>query len=119
MRHISGTARDDAGRCAKRNPAAVHVHHGRRIFQVHLASGLCLRLTGVARSIPEHSYIFCDKDKATKYETRKDIGLRVTGPLGGKNYHFLNVLKRLKPMAGGKAVNLYLSSLSHIFGGLS
>ncbi|MEM5779724.1 MAG: cobalamin-independent methionine synthase II family protein, partial [Lawsonibacter sp.] len=74
---------------------------------------------GVSRYIAEHGYFFRDKDGCSKYETRKDIGLRITGELSGKNHHFIEVFKRLKSIAGDHETKLCVPSPSHIFGELS
>lgn len=76
-------------------------------------------LVGIRRYIAEHGYFFCDKDGTSKYETRKDIGLRITGELSGKNHHFIEVFKRLKTFAGDRKTKLCIPSPSHIFGELS
>lgn len=74
---------------------------------------------GVSRYIAEHGYFFRDKDGSSKYETRKDIGLRITGELSGKNHHFIEVFNRLKSIAGDRETKLCVPSPSHIFGELS
>jgi methionine synthase II (cobalamin-independent) len=76
-------------------------------------------LTGAERSIAEHGYFFRDKDETQKYETRRDIGIRITGELGGKNHHFISVFKRLREIAGDRTLKLCVPSPSHIFGELS
>lgn len=76
-------------------------------------------LDGVSRYIAEHGYFFRDKDGTSKYETRKDIGLRITGELSGKNHHFIKVFARLKSIAGNHDIKLCIPSTSHIFGELS
>ncbi|MDR1443736.1 MAG: cobalamin-independent methionine synthase II family protein [Treponema sp.] len=76
-------------------------------------------LKGIARYIAEHGYFFRDKDLTQKYETRKDIGLRITGELGGKNHHFIEIFKRLKSLAGGRKTKFCVPSPSHIYGELS
>ncbi|MDR2091571.1 MAG: cobalamin-independent methionine synthase II family protein [Clostridiales bacterium] len=76
-------------------------------------------LSGVKRYIAPHGYFFRDKDEKTKYETRKDIGLRITAPLSGKNHHFINTFKRLQAAAEGHETKLCIPSPSHIFGELS
>ncbi|MDR2176650.1 MAG: cobalamin-independent methionine synthase II family protein [Treponema sp.] len=76
-------------------------------------------LKGVTRYIAEHGYFFRDKDETQKYETRRDIGLRITGPLSGKNHHFITVFQRLKSIAGDRKTKLCIPSPSHIFGELS
>ncbi len=74
---------------------------------------------GVSRYIAEHGYFFRDKDGSSKYETRRDIGLRIIGELGGKGHHFIVVFKRLNAIAGGHETKLCVPSPSHIFGELS
>lgn len=74
---------------------------------------------GVERYIADHGYFFRDIDGSSKYETRKDIGLRITGQLGGKNHHFIKVFKQLQEAAGDHETKLCVPSPSHIFGELS
>lgn len=74
---------------------------------------------GVDRYIADHGYFFRDTDGSSKYETRKDIGLRITGELGGKNHHFINIFKKLKETARDHETKLCVPSPSHIFGELS
>lgn len=74
---------------------------------------------GISRYIADHGYFFRDIDGTSKYETRKDIGLRITGELGGKNHHFIDVFKKLQTLAGERETKLCVPSPSHIFGELS
>lgn len=76
-------------------------------------------LQGVERFIAEHGYFFRDLDGESQYETRKDVGFKVVGKLGGHGHHFITVFKRLKELAGEKNVKLCIPSPSHIFGELS
>jgi len=76
-------------------------------------------LGGVGRYIAEQGYLFQDKDGSSKYETRKDIGLRITGALNGKNHHFITIFQRLQAIAGEHQTKLCIPSPSHIFGELS
>jgi len=76
-------------------------------------------LSGTSRYIAEHGYFFRDIDEKAKYETRRDIGLRITGELSGKNHHFIKVFQRLKSISGGHETKLCVPSPSHIFGELS
>ncbi|MDR0586209.1 MAG: cobalamin-independent methionine synthase II family protein [Treponema sp.] len=76
-------------------------------------------LKGIVRYIAEHGYFFRDKDQTQKYETRKDIGLRITGELCGKGHHFIKIFKRLKSLAGGRQTKFCIPSPSHIYGELS
>ncbi|MDR7811198.1 5-methyltetrahydropteroyltriglutamate--homocysteine methyltransferase [Lacrimispora sp.] len=73
---------------------------------------------GVSRYIAEHGYFFHDKDDTRKYETRRDIGLKITEPLCGRNHHFIKVFEQLKSIAGDKETKLCIPSPSHIFGEL-
>ena len=74
---------------------------------------------GINRYIAEHGYFFRDTDESKKYETRRDIGLRITDPLSGKNHHFIKILQRLLSFAGEHETKLCVPSPSHIFGELS
>jgi methionine synthase II (cobalamin-independent) len=74
---------------------------------------------GVSRYIAEHGYFFRDKDEKAKYETRRDIGIRITGKLSGKNHHFIKVFQKLKSISVGHEIKLCVPSPSHIFGELS
>ncbi len=74
---------------------------------------------GIRRYIAEHGYFFRDLDGCSKYETRKDIGLRITGELSGRDHHFIQVFKRLQSIAGERETKLCVPSPSHIFGELS
>ena len=76
-------------------------------------------LGGIDRYIAEHGYFFRDKDCCTKYETRRDIGVRITGELSGKNHHFIKVFQSLKALAKDNETKLCVPSPSHIFGELS
>ena len=76
-------------------------------------------LGGAGRYIAEHGYFFRDKDGSSKYETRRDIGLRITGELSGKGHHFIRMYQRLKAIAGDRETKLCVPSPSHIFGELS
>lgn len=76
-------------------------------------------LQGIERYIADHGYFFCDTDGCSKYETRKDIGLRITDELDAKNHHFIDIFKKLKQYAGSHPVKLCVPSPSHIYGELS
>jgi methionine synthase II (cobalamin-independent) len=76
-------------------------------------------LKGIRRYIAKHGYFFRDKDETKKYETRRDIGLRITGTLSGRNHHFIRIFQRLKSIAGDRKTKLCIPSPSHIFGELS
>ena len=74
---------------------------------------------GAQRYIADHGYFFRDVDGTSKYETRKDIGLRITGKLSGKNHHFIKLFKQLQETAGDQQTKLCVPSPSHIYGELS
>ncbi|CAM4431791.1 cobalamin-independent methionine synthase II family protein [Paenibacillus typhae] len=74
---------------------------------------------GIERYIADHGYFFRDTDGTSKYETRKDIGLRITGELSGKNHHFIKIFKEFQEHAGDRETKLCVPSPSHIFGELS
>jgi methionine synthase II (cobalamin-independent) len=73
----------------------------------------------VERYIADHGYFFRDLDGNSKYETRKDIGIRIVGELSGKNHHFITAYKELKDLAGNHETKLCVPSPSHIYGELS
>lgn len=76
-------------------------------------------LKGVHRYIAEHGYFFRDNNGIQNYETRRDIGVKITEKLSGKNHHFIKVYTRLKSIANGHEIKLCIPSPSHIFGELS
>lgn len=76
-------------------------------------------LHGVKRYIADHGYFFRDHDGCNHYETRQDIGIRITDKLNGKNHAFLHHFKRLKELAPeGSTLKQCIPSPSHIFGEL-
>lgn len=50
-------------------------------------------LKGIERYIADHGYTFKDHDGG-HFETRKDIGIRITEELSGKNHHFIEIFKK-------------------------
>lgn len=68
---------------------------GRSMWHLDFVWGL----KGIERYIAEHGYTFKDHDGG-QYETRKDIGIRITEPLSGKNHHYLDIYKLVKAEAG-------------------
>lgn len=74
-------------------------------------------LKGVERYIRESGYFFEEKDCCSKFETRRDIGLRFVGKLSGKDHPFIDHFKRLKKIVNGRAaIKQCIPSPSHIFG---
>lgn len=71
-------------------------------------------LKGVERYIADHGYTFKDHDGG-QYETRKDIGIRITEPLSGKNHHFLEIFKLVKQEAGDTATKLTIWGPAHAY----
>lgn len=74
--------------------------------------------TGIERYIAENGYTFKDHDGG-QYETRKDIGLRITEPLSGKNHHFLEIYKDVKEQAGDTTSKITVWGPAHAFTELS
>lgn len=52
-------------------------------------------LQGIERYIAQQGYTFQDHEEGD-FETRKDISIRITTPLSGKNHHFLDIYKLVK-----------------------
>lgn len=71
-------------------------------------------LKGIERYIADHGYTFQDHD-GEQYETRKDIGIRITEPLSGKNHHFLDIYKLLKEEAGNTQTKLTIWGPAHAY----
>ncbi|MBM7636442.1 cobalamin-independent methionine synthase II family protein [Streptococcus saliviloxodontae] len=71
-------------------------------------------LKGIERYIAEHGYTFQDHDGG-QYETRKDIGIRITEPLSGKNHHFINIYKLVKAEAGDSDTKLTVWGPAHAY----
>lgn len=71
-------------------------------------------LKGIERYIADHGYTFKDHDGG-HFETRKDIGLRITEPLSGKNHHFLDIYKLLKEEAGDTQTKLTIWGPAHAY----
>ncbi len=69
---------------------------------------------GVERYIADHGYTFEDHDGGN-FETRKDIGVKITTPLSGKNHHFIDIYKNLKAQAGDNDVKLTVWGAAHAF----
>ncbi|MCW1050586.1 cobalamin-independent methionine synthase II family protein [Streptococcus anginosus] len=71
-------------------------------------------LKGIERYIADHGYTFQEHDGG-QYETRKDIGIRITEPLSGKNHHFLDIYKLLKEEAGNTQTKLTIWGPAHAY----
>lgn len=71
-------------------------------------------LGGVERFITDHGYEFKDHDGA-HFETRKDIGIRITAPLSGKNHNFLKIFKEVKEDASNTQAKLTVWGAAHAF----
>lgn len=70
--------------------------------------------SGIERYIAENGYTFQDHD-GSHFETRKDIGLRITAPLSGKNHHFIDIFKEVKDQAGSHPVKTTVWGCAHAF----
>lgn len=71
-------------------------------------------LKGIERYIADHGYTFKDHDGG-HFETRKDIGIRITEPLSGKNHHFIEIYKLVQKEAGDTATKLTVWGPAHAF----
>lgn len=69
---------------------------------------------GIERYIADRGYTFEDHDGGN-FETRKDIGIRITAPLSGKNHHFIDIFKEVKAEAGSAAVKTTVWGAAHAF----
>ncbi|HFI0700996.1 TPA: cobalamin-independent methionine synthase II family protein [Streptococcus suis] len=69
---------------------------------------------GIERYIAEHGYPFKDHD-GKPYETRKDIGLRITAPLSSKNHHYIDIYKQVKELAGDTVTKQTIFGPAHAF----
>jgi methionine synthase II (cobalamin-independent) len=84
--------------------------HGRSMWHLDFLWGL----EGIERYIAEHGYPFEDLDGG-HFETRKDIGLRITAPLSGKNHHYLQLYKDTKAQADDHDVKITVWGIAHAF----
>lgn len=84
--------------------------HGRSMWHLDFLWGLA----GVERYISDHGYAFEDLD-GSHFETRKDIGIRITAPLSGKNHHYLNLYKDTQAQAGEREVKITVWGAAHAF----
>lgn len=74
-------------------------------------------LKGIRRYIREEGYQFKDKDEEGVFETRRDIGLEITGPLSGKNHQFIKQFKTLKELAPDNlGIKQTIPAPAHIYG---
>lgn len=87
---------------------------GRSMWHLDFVWGL----KGIERYIADHGYTFKDHD-GERYETRKDIGIRITEPLSGKNHHFIDIYKEVKAEAGDTDTKLTVWGPAHAFTELS
>lgn len=84
--------------------------HGRSMWHLDFLWGL----DGVERYIADRGYAFEDLDGGD-FETRKDIGIRITKPLSGKNHHYLTLFKETKAQAGEDTVKITVWGAAHAF----
>jgi methionine synthase II (cobalamin-independent) len=109
---------------ATREVVAKQIQHGlsvltdgeysRSLWHLDFAWGL----KGIVRCIAEHGLFFHDKDPTQKYETRRDVALRITQQLDGKNHHFIKLFQRLQSLTGDHTIKFTIPAPSHIFGEL-
>lgn len=84
---------------------------GRSMWHLDFVWGL----KGIERYIAEHGYIFQDHEGAGAFETRKDIGIRITEPLSGKNHHFLEIFKLVQAEAGNEDTKQTIWGPAHAY----
>jgi len=70
---------------------------------------------GIQRYIADKGITFKEKDGKKAFETRRDMGIKVVGKLSGKNHHFVEIFKKIKAIAGDKAIKICIPSPSHIY----
>ena len=71
-------------------------------------------LQGIERYIAQQGYTFQDHEEGD-FETRKDIGIRITTPLSGKNHHFLDIYKLVKAEAGDQPTKQTIWGPAHAY----
>lgn len=84
--------------------------HGRSMWHLDFLWGL----GGIERYIAGNGYSFEDLDGG-HFETRKDIGIRITAPLSGKNHHYITLFKDLNELAGEKQTKITVWGAAHAF----
>ncbi|MBY5034913.1 cobalamin-independent methionine synthase II family protein [Streptococcus gallolyticus] len=83
---------------------------GRSMWHLDFVWGL----QGIEHYIADHGYTFKDHD-GSYYETRKDIGIRITAPLSGKNHHFLDIYKQVVAEADGQDTKQTIWGPAHAY----
>ncbi|MCP0886661.1 cobalamin-independent methionine synthase II family protein [Ligilactobacillus sp. WILCCON 0076] len=68
--------------------------------------------SGIERYITDHGYTFEDLDGG-HFETRKDIGIRITAPLSGKKHHFIDIFKEVQAQANNQPVKTTVWGAAH------
>lgn len=68
----------------------------------------------IERYIAGNGYSFEDLD-GDHFETRKDIGIRITAPLSGKNHHYITLFKDLNELAREKQTKITVWGAAHAF----
>mgnify|MGYP002738787365 CR=1 FL=1 len=81
-------------------------------------------MEGVDRYIADQGWLFQEKTEdsceQSHFETRRDIGLRVTGPVHSKNHEFIKHYKRVKDLAPADVdVKLTIPAPAQIYSELS
>ena len=71
-------------------------------------------LKGIERYIADHGYTFKDHD-GSHFETRKDIGIRITEELSGKNHHFIEIFKKVSELAEDTQTKLTVWGPAHAY----
>lgn len=72
-------------------------------------------LGGIGRYQVLKGLTFREKDGKKAFETRRDMGISVTGKITGNNHHFINVFQKIKKVAPDHQVKLCIPSPSHVY----
>lgn len=72
-------------------------------------------LGGVTRHQVPQGLLFKEKDGQQAFETRRDMGIRLTGPLSGVNHHFIKKFKQVQALAGDSPIKWCIPSPSHVY----
>lgn len=84
--------------------------YGRSMWHLDFVWGL----KGIERYIADHGYRFNDHD-GSDFETRKDIGIRITEPLSGKGHHYLDIFKLVQTEAGKQPTKQTIWGPAHAY----
>jgi len=72
-------------------------------------------MKGIKRYIAEQGTIFREKDGQAAFETRRDMGIKVTGKISAKNHNFIDIFKLIQSETKDHAIKLCIPSPSHLY----